>query len=320
MMAGLELSALRGHNPLGFFAAVGALDVVTRAVPERPVTLRWTDELEPCALLQGPDSIDHLVALCDADRERWAPSVVFDWELKGVPLKDLKMAPDELRSWIEEARSRVIEAAGSRAEAMADLHLLAGLVAEGALAGKGDTKPTHLHFTAGRQLFLVMARELREGLDAERFREALVGPWRYDSPLPSFNWDTRGERIHALRGFDPASEKRMGVPGADWLALLGMRFFPVAAVRGTAVTTGCSGSWKSGSFTWPLWYIDLPAPTVAALLADRSLTGLGASARRRLGVHHVLRAPIRRSEQGGYGSFGAPEPVFGAAQGRRAAR
>lgn len=298
------LSALRGRNPLGLFAALGALDVATRSLPDRRVTLRWTEALEPTAVLCGPDSLDHLVALCDADRERWISSPTLTWGPRGEPLDDLKPEPDELRQWADEIADEAVRT-GQRADA----DLFGALVAEGARAGKGDSKPTAFHFTAGQQRFLVMARELRDGVDAERLAEALVGPWRYDSPLPVLGWDTRGERIYALRGADPAKEKKLGVPGADWLALLGLRYFPVAA-RGTRLlTTGCTGQWKKETFTWPLWHVDLTSMVAASLVADGNLGRLNRLERRQLGVHELLRAPIRRADPGGYGSFGAPAPA-----------
>lgn len=309
MVAELELPGLLGHNPVGLLAALGTLDVTSRALPDRPVTLRWTDSLEPIAVLRGPDSIDHLTALCDDDRLHWSGSPVLRWPDED-PLDDVKTTPETLRRWVAEVVGSVLAVGRPEGRPWADLCLLNGLVAEGALAGKGDTKPTHLHFTAGQQKFLAMARELQAGVDVERFREAVGGPWRYDSPLPSFGWDARGERIHALRGVKPSSEKRLSVPGAEWLGLLGLRFFPVTVIDGQLVTTGCDGSWKLGTFTWPLWCVDLPSPTVLALLADRSVAQLPRAQRRRLGVHHVLRSAIRRSEQGGYGSFAASEPVI----------
>lgn len=300
-MKDIELLALRGRNPLGLFAALGVLDVSSRMLPDRRVTLHWSESLEPYAVLRGPDSLDHLVDLCDMDRERWASSPVLTWGPDGgEPLADLKPRPDDLRGWIGETIRR-----GDRA----DSNLLGALVAEGARAGKGDSKPTHFHFTAGRQLFLVMVRELCDRVDAERILEGLVGPWRYDSPLPVLGWDVRGERIYALRGGDPAKEKKLGVPGADWLGFLGLRFFPVASRRGRLMTVGCAGRWKSELFTWPLWVSPLTAAVAASLLADENLGQYTVPERRQLGVSELLRAPIRRADQGGYGSFGAPEPV-----------
>lgn len=305
------LSALRGRNPLGLFAALGALDIATRSLPDRRVTLRWTDGLEPTAVLRGPDSLAHLVELCDADRERWASSPILTWGPGGKPFDDLKPQPDQLREWTD-----IIADEAERTRQRADVDLFGALVAEGASAQKGDSKPTAFHFTAGQQRFLAMVRDLCAGVDAERLTEALAGPWRYDSPLPVLGWDARGERIYALRGADPAKEKKLGVPGADWLAFLGLRFFPVAARSGRLLTTGCEGRWKNERFTWPLWYVNLTSMVAASVVADGSLANLDVAERRQLGVSELFRAPIRRSDQGGYGSFGAPEPLRAATTSR----
>lgn len=313
-MTEIELVALRGRNPLGLFAALGVLDVVAHALPERSVTLRWTGGLEPHAVLGGADSIEQIIELCDHDRARWATSPVLTWGPDGKPLDDLKPSLLDLRRWIEVVVATYWESGDDR-----DIALLAGLVAEGAAAGKGDAKPTHFHFTAGQQKFLLMVRQLQREVTADHFEEALTGPWRYTSTLPVLGWDARGERIWALRGFNPSGDKKRGVPGADWLAFLGLRYFPVALHtdrRGVVqlATTGCELGWRTGSFTWPLWGVPLMTDVVAALLADTRILLMAPLSRRRLGVTDVLRASIRRSEQGGYGSFGPPSVAVIAAR------
>src|SRR5690606_5051263 len=134
----------------------------------------------------------------------------------------------------------------------------------------------------------------------------------YDSTLKSLGWDSRGERLYALRATDPSKETRRGIPGADWLAFLGLGFFPVAVVDGRVVTTACHPEWKRSAFRWPLWGRPADRATPASLVADPEL--VGDRRRRRLegwrlhdrGILRVLESPIRRSDQGGYGSFGAP--------------
>jgi len=73
--------------------------------------------------------------------------------------------------------------------------------------------------------------------------------------------------------------------------------------RGTrAVTTGCTGGWKDGCFCWPLCAVPLTAPVV------RSVLGLDAQSMSRdergaRGIGAVFSSVIKRSDQGGYGSF-----------------
>ncbi|MGH4016414.1 MAG: type I-G CRISPR-associated protein, Cas3-extension family [Pseudonocardiaceae bacterium] len=306
----VELPALDGTNPLGFLAALGVLDVLHRAGRE-PV-LRWTADLVPIPAVRGVTDENDLVELIDADRARWQESVVLRGP-SGTQLDDVKPPPTVHRSW-------AAEVAGTLDDTRADADLFCALLAEGAVDGKGNGKPTHLHFTAGQQKFLVMVRELASHVDAERIREAIAGPWREDSPLPSLSWSSQGERSYALRAVNPSSEKRRGVPGADWLAFLGLAFFPTCALTrngGEQVslkTTGCDRAWKRTALRWPLWTVSLERDTIWSLVGDTAVVGqdgavgqdgrLSPAELHARGIRQVMQAPIRRSEQGGYGSFG----------------
>lgn len=289
-----------GTDPLGLFAALGSLDVVHRA--GRPATLCWTDDVVPEAVLCGVDGLDDLTALVLADRQRWRHSPVLTWGPDGTPQGDAKPSPSDLRDW-------VVAALDHDSGGRADVDLLGAIVAEGALARKGEAKPTHFHFTAGQQQFLAMVRELAESVTASLVEEAVVGPWRNASTLPVLGWEAGGERIYALRGTNPSSDKKLGTPGADWLGFLGLTFFPVVARRGRLETTGCAREWKYGWFRWPVWTVPIGADVVRSLLCDTSLWGLDARRLHLRGVSRVMEAPIRRTDQGGYGSFGAPGEV-----------
>lgn len=106
----------------------------------------------------------------------------------------------------------------------------------------------------------------------------------------------------------------MGVPAADWLALLGLVFFPTCVGThgrtGELVlrTSGCDQAWKRSALRWPLWKVPLDRDTTWSLVGSGALVGQRAkpdrSTLRAQGVLRVLQAPIRRSDQGGYGSFG----------------
>lgn len=299
----LPLPALEGTNPLGFLAALGALDALAATTPE--ATLRWTDDLVPHALIGGAGDVGQLLDALDKDREEWARSSLLRFpEDEQGPLSDAKPDGERLRQWFE----FVSGPAGSAA----DSDHLCAIVAEEAFDNNNRAKPTHLHFTAGQQQFLDMVRSLASNIDRERLREAVCGPWRYDSPLPSLSWDSRGERVYAVRATNPSKEKRLGVPGADWLAFRGLVFYPVARTdHGTLRTTACDAEWKSSAFRWPLWPVPASRNVVRSLVADRKLVANDAQVHARdltaRGISSLRRALIRRSDQGGYGSFGAAE-------------
>ena len=259
----------------------------------------------PHAVVGGVTDLDMLLDVLDRDRERWPGSVPLNFP-KDSPLADAK--PDErlLREWFEV----IAEQHNDRA----DSDLLCALVAEGALDGNRKAKPTHLHFTAGQQKFLDMVRSLAVDVHRERLREAVCGPWRYDSPLPSLSWDGRGERVYAVRATKPSRDKRLGVPGADWLAFRGLIFYPVTrTVTGSLRTTACNPEWKRSAFRWPLWSAPCTRNVAGSLVTDQTLVSQSSRTRLRpddlaaRGILSVLEAPIRRTDQGGYGSFGAPD-------------
>lgn len=303
-MTDILLSALEGTNPLGFLAALGVLDAVSATIPG--VTLRWTDDLVPHAVIGAPGDIGQLLDMLDKDREQWAGSPVLRFPADGQPLADAKPGGRQLRQWFEHV--------GDRNRHRADSDLLCALVAEDAFDNNGRAKPTHLHFTAGQQKFLSMVRELAAAVDRDRLQEAICGPWRYDSPLPSLSWDSRGERLYAVRAVNPSNEKRLGVPGADWLAFRGLVFYPVTRTsRGSLRTTACDAEWKNSAFRWPIWLRPAIRHVVRSLVADPSLVSRPPRATPAdlagRGIASIRQASIRRSDQGGYGSFGAPDTL-----------
>lgn len=303
-MPDLVCTGLDASNPLGFLAAIGALAVIDREAADTTPRMSWTDDVVAAPVLHDVATADDVVAQVMADHDAWSDSTALDYPPE-EPFTDVKLAAKELRRWIE-ACMDAAEHDGGRA-----LALVSALVAESSLDNNGMAKPTDLHFTAGQQRFLTMARALREGVTPDGIHEALIGPWRYTSELPSFKWDVTDDRVYALSATDPSADKKLTVPGAEWLALQGLTLYPVVGRRGRTMTSGCTGTWKRGEFSWPLWSCALTfeeVRTVAGLAAivepqpPRSLI--------QRGVTRVYRSTIIRSEQGGYGSFRPPRLVL----------
>jgi hypothetical protein len=154
-----------------------------------------------------------------------------------------------------------------------------------------------------------MVDELRSGIGAADLREALLGPWKGLSTLPSLSWDATAARQYALRAGNPSKEKRGSVPAANWLGDMALSFFPVMGIRRRLVTTRVEGGWKDSTFSWPLWSPPASSRTIASLLR-LDILGLPTRDREALGVSEVLKARILRSDQGGYGSFSPPSVWF----------
>lgn len=291
-MAELTLSGLDGTNPLAFLATLGLLEA-TRERGDARVRWQYIAGWRP-VLTSSCESIEALIALLAEDRASCVddPALTLTYDGK----RDLKPRPRVFREHL----LRLVSAASPSVRRSVDW--AAAFATDVAIDNNGNTKPTALHFTAGQQQFLQMALQLARDVTVEDLNEAIVGPWLYTRSLPVFGWDATSSRDYALRASDPSTDKKNGVPGADWLALRGLAYLP-AMPRGARVfTSGCVGGWKDGSFRWPIWTASLSAPVVRSLLT-LDIAGMPKTERHARGIGAVFSAGIKRSDQGGYGSF-----------------
>src|SRR5690606_5277238 len=136
-------------------------------------------------------SLDDLVQWIDEDRQACTSEAALDLEYDGK--RDLKPEPSEYRKYLE----RLVAACGPRERRGVDW--ACSFASDVIKGNNGNTKPTALHFTAGKQQFLKMVLELAEGVTPDDVREALVGPWQYARPLPVMGWDATASRDYALR-------------------------------------------------------------------------------------------------------------------------
>lgn len=322
-----QLDGLDGTNPLAYLAALGALAAADAAAPGARLAWRNLGRWRP--VLSTALDRAALVAALAADVRTWDgdPAIGLSYskrdddggeadgaspprKAKKKPggdekvARDLKPSPARFRAYLGELLTGAGGdlAAGFLVGRRRPLDYAAAFGSELVTDNNGNVKPTALHFTAGQQEFLKAVLALVEGVTAADLEEALFGPWRYDRQLPVMGWDATASRDYALRADDPSKDKKVGVPGADWLAFRGLAFVPVAP-RDELVTAGCGGGWKTGHFTWCLWTPALsPHAVRTALVLDRP-DQLPAHERRARGLELVLRSGIRRSDQGGYGSF-----------------
>ncbi|WP_437677231.1 type I-G CRISPR-associated protein, Cas3-extension family [Sorangium sp. So ce131] len=300
-MTELLLTGLDGKNPLAFLAALGVLnalaDRVKEGQPEPRLLWRAGGTYRP-AILGGPERdvlLDVLVK--DLESFRGEPAIErlrYRKDGDGAEAHDLKPPPLHFARYLRDLVSEDVRRS---------LAFAAAFATDVAVDNNGNTKPTALHFTAGQQEFLGMVSELVQGVRAEDLEEALFGPWRYERPLPVLQWDNTSARDYALRASDPSKDKKLGVPGADWLAFRGLPFFRVAPVGDRIVTASCSGEWKTGTFRWPIWTVPLPRSVIGSVVTSPEVFEVDPHVLRARGIAIVFESAIRRSDQGGYGSF-----------------
>ncbi len=307
-MFDLVLEGLDGANPLAFFAALGVLEALDQAArPEQAQpTLHWAQcgAWQPIVHSQY-ETVSELVAFLDEDRvaSRQSEALHFYYDKKGKSVRDVKAPPGWLHNHLSGWRGDKAESEQHKV-----LRWFRGFVSEGVLDNNGAAKPTPLHFSAGQQQFLAMASDLGEHTTPADLLAALQGPWTYERDLPVMGWDATETRDYALRSSNPAKEKKLGNPGADWLALRALALFGTAAYRGRQQAPGTDGGWKSGSFTWPVWSPPLTRTEAESLLSHPAIMKPTTSPLKRHGIEAVFRSGIVRSDQGGYGSMLPAQP------------
>ncbi len=326
----VRLPGLDGSNPLGFLAALGVLRTLDYAARgrHRPLPrLRWVEAGYWQAEIQGEADVglDDVIAAILEDKASWAddPALMLAYDSTGNELldpragsqgvvRDLKPRPAGMRLFLERLVVRAEDPDLGFAHRLAVQRSLetAGFYgSEVVQDNNGNTKPFALHFSAGQQTFLKAVAQLQGGIGEADIAEALSGPWRGASKLPSMSWDATVARIYALRASDPSGEKRGSNPGADWLAFIGLGFLSAVPHRGALFTTGVRGGWKNGLFTWPVWTPSLTGRVVRSLLALQDLQGVSIRERAIRGIGAVFSSRITRSEQGGYGGFSPAQVV-----------
>ncbi len=293
---GTLLSGLPGNNPLGFLAALGAQAALDEQGLE--CAIYWTDQPIPYPVLEPAASLEEIAVAVLAVASKWLEGPALDETVD--PKLKLKSKP--IREYL--ARGRAAGTSGLLASC---------LLAEGSLDNNKIAKPTDLYFTAGQQKFVSVARSNLESVTVDELVADLGSPWRYGGNRDSLMWDVVDDRDHALSASDPSKTKKSINPGAEALAIIGLSRIPCFASPGRTLTQGCSGGWKSGEFVWPLWCEPASARTVGSLLAQVAPEGREGKRHdwyRAWGISRVLQSQIRRSDQGGYGTFGPPRVVW----------
>ena len=199
------------------------------------------------------------------------------------------------------------------------LRLATALAPEGATqTTKPPTaKPYAFDFTAGRQQFLRIVREIAPE-DPDTITTALTKP---HSGLTRLRWGHTDGRTHARYAGSP-SDKRYAKnsdkdPALTALAVLGTSLFPSwATPHNKAATQNFptpppAAAQQSPAFVWPLWEPPVPLPVCQSLLAavradPTPASGLLWTA---WGITRVFAATTRRDAHGG-GTFANPEMVW----------
>lgn len=299
-MSRLQLGGVDGSNPLGFLAALGLLRVLPDAM------LGFSDDGSFRAFVDGLVESESDLATLISDDAKAAGDTGAPWRFtytKAATKKqgpqqvaDLKPPPDDFKRFlatcVEAWHSGNEEAAGYAAAYGTDV----------AVDGKGNTKPTALHFTAAQQTFLGAVEGIRASVTHEWVKKSLF-EGHGEQPGSNLRWDPGSERNWALMANNPSGDgTRVDAP-LEWLAFRGLPLLP-SFPRGTRIiTTGVIGRGDDMTFSWPLWTVPASRHTTRSVL-QVDWTG-NAKERAARGVFAICSSAIRRTSQG-FGNFGPP--------------
>lgn len=285
----IELTGLKGNNPMAFLAALGVVNALT----DHHIRLEWRDAVVPTAIVHTDLSVESLIDTLMNDLEQAGK-----WEF--LEHKNFKMPVEELDVFMQK---------GNRDEQAVKASLLTDVTVD----GSGNPKPSDLYFCAGQQSFTGIAKSLVESLTADELHEALFGPWRYGAlKRGTFMWDTRDDRNYALMATNPVHTDKATMPGCDWLAFRGLGLLPSFGASERVLTPGTSGGWKRGAWAWALWRGPLGASSIRTLMQQmpRNKQGSFDTWQPPNGVFRSYQCLIRRSDQGGYGTILPPRQAW----------
>ena len=303
------LKGLDGGNPLGFLAALGALQSATAMEPAGDWRMWWQQDDGPWhPTLAGITDLaaDQLVeSLADylraADNDALAIS------------KNLTISPDSFRELAQDAQDSADYAHRRRAD------FIASFGCETTADVKGRViQDTALRTMAGagHQHFLDTMLQTVRQTDAEHLRRSLFEPWERKDRRLGLRWDPAEARRYALRWREPSSEPATTERGANRLAIEALPLLPTAiGDRGRQTTlplqtTGFKAERGRGvDFSWPLWACPVTIATVASMLRLEELRQREPNLDRLtpLGIVAVYRS--RRVTEGKQRNFMPATPV-----------
>ena len=252
-MSEVLFTGLDGKNPLGFLAALGALNAAADRArdghPQPKLAWRSVGTYRP-VLVDGP-SQDELLDVLRADLESCAnePAMQLRYAKGGTgpEAHDLKPPPEDFVRYLR----ALVASAGRRSLALA-----AAFATDVAVDNNGNTKPTALHFTAGQQEFLAMVDELRRGVTREDSKRRSSGLGGMREPCPFSSGTIRNR---AAMRFEQTTRQRR----RSWAfrARIGSRFaacpsfashpWATASLRPDAVADGSRVSFDGPSGRFP---------------------------------------------------------------------
>jgi hypothetical protein len=267
-MSTIALPGLTPDNPLGFRAAVGLLSLCEQILPSG-CRLSW----------QQMQAMLHTEHACDED----ALVDAFDHHHRRTGVPNWLTWDKDLRVPVEKYREQLAIADRNGQDA------LASLAHEANTDKNGKLFPTawRMYGIKERTGWLDTIGEIAQAMNADKWREALFGPWRYEDQVSPLGWDPNVVQHHAEQARNASATRPIATAGAVWLAVLSLPLFPVFLGERRLATTGIVDS----AFCWPVWSQPATLDTVRFLL-QLDYGSLSMKQRQAIGIRQLWRSRL----------------------------
>jgi hypothetical protein len=287
---------LSGLSPLGFLASLGLLRLCRQQSSQTRLGFLPDGSFRPFIEGFDGDLADCVAgdALAAKSQHGWLLEYEKEEKRGTKTVADLKAPPASFKAFLHRV---ILDWTKGDGEGAA---YAAAFGTSTAVDGKGNTKPTALHFTAANQQFLGTIIGIRDLVSAEWARRSLH-EGNAAAPGSNLRWDPSAERNWALMADNPnATGTQVDAP-AEWLAFRGLPFLPSYPYGSRILTAGVEGRGDDMAMSWPLW---APPASAGSVRSALQLAWKGnAKARALFGVFAVCTSSIRRTSQG-FGNFG----------------
>jgi hypothetical protein len=311
-MSRYELPALRGADPLGFLAALGAVRLACELLGH-DIRLGWPDGPWNPAVIDCVIELDDLIEQLQSLAAHTATESLLVPGCSGFPpTKEGTGGSDPLKALSRrDARGYsqtavLLEASGHGEMAnwiRATLAMAAGEPDESTPTSPFLVWPTG-QSTPARSMAAARDEAARPGVIAAGLRG-----WRRKKGFTGAYLDDRAIRDEFVGQHTSGQMQNQGEPGATWLGLMSMPWFPVVATeRGVGAVGWVTRSRQPPTLRWPVWRNVLDPPTIRLLLCHP----LVAMPDPRLGALSVMGIFEARRQPGpkGFGALGPGEQVW----------
>lgn len=272
----LELIGIPGDNILGFLAAIGTIQTLTRCFTSSAVCMSWRRAETWYPVLHFDTSIaaEEVVERINnflsgsENPERFT----LGYPVDKAP-DNLTLTPTQFKSVCRLA----IERASKGDRSLADFCAALGTDTIYDDKSMRDTAFRTMS-GSGHQHFLQFMRRIAQNTAAEHIHKTLFAQWKYDDAVASqtMRWDPIDDVWYALRSRDPSGDpernKRGSMLGANRLAIEALSLFPTAPTARALLTTGFIGRGSRDTyFHWPIWEGPIGLLTIRSILSLRSL-------------------------------------------------